>query len=81
MALMASIDTTSDEQDRSVASLAVGFTLGFGLLTVWEAIKQTRRSKNPRGSAYVYMIWGQILANIGILVLGNLVFYGIIESR
>lgn len=46
-----------DEGDQMVASLAVGFTLGFGLLTVWEAIKQTRRSKNPRRSVYIYMIW------------------------
>ncbi|KAK7729987.1 hypothetical protein SLS53_009102 [Cytospora paraplurivora] len=45
------------DSDHIVASLAVGFTLGFGLLTVWEAIKQTRRSKNPRRSAYIYMIW------------------------
>lgn len=81
LVLMASYDSGEDGQDRSIASLAVGFTLGFGFLTVWEAIKQTRRSKNPRRSVYVYMIWGQILANVGILVLGNLVFYGVIDSR
>lgn len=48
---------SESDSDHMVASLAVGFTLGFGLLTVWEAIKQTRRSRNPRRSAYIYMIW------------------------
>ena len=45
------------DTDQIVGSTAVGFTLGLGLLTVWEAIKQTKRSKNPRRSAYIYMIW------------------------
>lgn len=49
--------TASGDSDQIVASLAVGFTLGFGFLTVWEAIKQTRRSKNPRRSIYIYMVW------------------------
>ncbi|KUI67026.1 hypothetical protein VM1G_02128 [Cytospora mali] len=66
--------------DQIVASLAVGFTLGFGLLTVWEAIKQTRRSKTPRRSIYIYMIWGEILANCGILILANLMFHGIVGA-
>ncbi|ROW02027.1 hypothetical protein VPNG_07625 [Cytospora leucostoma] len=68
------------DSDHIVASLAVGFTLGFGLLTVWEAIKQTRRSKNPRRSAYIYMIWGEIGANCAILVLANLEFHAIIGA-
>lgn len=69
-----------DEGDQMVASLAVGFTLGFGLLTVWEAIKQTRRSKNPRRSVYIYMIWGEIVTNCTILVLANLLFHGIVGA-
>ncbi|ROV90936.1 hypothetical protein VMCG_09990 [Cytospora schulzeri] len=68
------------DSDKMVASLAVGFTLGFGLLTVWEAIKQTRRSKNPRRSVYIYMIWGEILANCAILVLANLMFHQIVGA-
>lgn len=71
----------SDNSDQTLASLAVGFTLGFGLLTVWEAVKQTRRSKNPRRSSYVYMIWVEIVANIAILVLANLVFHGVLTPR
>lgn len=71
----------NDGQDQTVAALAVGFSLGFGFLTVWEAIKQTTRSKNPRRSHYIYMIWGEIVANIGILVLGYCLFRGKIEAR
>ncbi|KAG8165002.1 hypothetical protein KVR01_005277 [Diaporthe batatas] len=69
----------SDEKsDQTLASLAVGFTLGFGLLTVWEAVKQTRRSKNPRRSSYVYMIWVEVASNVGILILANLLFHGVV---
>lgn len=53
----ANMAKSNADSDMIVSSLAVGFTLGFGLLTVWEAIKQTRRSKNPRRSVYIYMIW------------------------
>lgn len=73
--------STNNGQDQIVGALAVGFVLGFGLLTVWEAIKQTRRSKNPRRSPYVFMVWGEILANVGILVLGFLFFEGVVGAR
>lgn len=72
---------TAADSDQTLASLAVGFTLGFGLLTVWEAIKQTRRSKNPRRSSYVYMIWAEIAANVAILILANLMFHGVVGAR
>lgn len=73
--------SVNDGQDQSIGSLAVGFSLGFGFLTVWEAIKQTTRSKNPRRSAYIYMIWGEIAANIGILILGYLLFHDLVPAR
>ncbi|ORX97401.1 hypothetical protein BCR34DRAFT_548659 [Clohesyomyces aquaticus] len=56
--------------DFQLAALAAGFTIGFGFLTVWEAIKQTRRNRNPLRSTYIYMIWGEIVANIVIGVIG-----------
>ncbi|KID85853.1 hypothetical protein MGU_06962 [Metarhizium guizhouense ARSEF 977] len=65
--------------DIQIATLAAGFTLGFGFLTVWEAIKQTRRNKRPSRSAYIYMIWGEILANLAIGVVGYLLLDGIIS--
>ncbi|KAI6081474.1 hypothetical protein F4821DRAFT_273151 [Hypoxylon rubiginosum] len=67
--------------DIQVSSLAAGFSIGFGLLTVWEAIKQTRRNRNPLRSVYLYMVWGEILANLVILVLGYLWIDGIFGSK
>ncbi|PVH95910.1 hypothetical protein DM02DRAFT_475956, partial [Periconia macrospinosa] len=50
-------------QDVEISALAAGFSLGFGVLTVWEAIKQTRRNRNPLRSIYLYMVWGEIAAS------------------
>lgn len=58
------------KSDTQLAALAAGFTIGFGFLTVWEAIKQTTRNKNPLRSAYIYMLWGEIVANIVIAIIG-----------
>ncbi|EXK76098.1 hypothetical protein FOQG_19143 [Fusarium oxysporum f. sp. raphani 54005] len=54
------------EDDIVVASLAWGFTIGFGWLTTWTAMKQTKQIyKRHRlsvfRSAYVWMIWLEIL--------------------
>lgn len=65
-------------QDFQLAALAAGFTIGFGLLTVWEAIKQTRRNRNPLRSVYIYMVWGEIVANVLIGILGWLFLHGIV---
>ncbi|KAL5117378.1 hypothetical protein ACEQ8H_004694 [Pleosporales sp. CAS-2024a] len=56
-------------QDFQIAALAAGFTIGFGLLTVWEAIKQTRRNRNPLRSAYIYMVWGEVFVNLMIAII------------
>ncbi|KAK1598417.1 uncharacterized protein LY79DRAFT_288068 [Colletotrichum navitas] len=54
------------ENDMVIASLAWGFTLGFGWLTVWTAIKQTTAMYKRQGSriyrnAYIWMIWLEII--------------------
>ncbi|KAH7116280.1 hypothetical protein EDB81DRAFT_916545 [Dactylonectria macrodidyma] len=54
------------EDDLALASLAWGFTIGFGWLTTWTAVKQTKRIYERRGllvfrNAYVWMIWLEIL--------------------
>ncbi|KAK2010410.1 hypothetical protein LZ32DRAFT_693360 [Colletotrichum eremochloae] len=54
------------EDDMVIASLAWGFTLGFGWLTVWTAIKQTAAMYKRQGShmyhnAYIWMIWLEII--------------------
>ncbi|KAL2211649.1 hypothetical protein CC79DRAFT_1317741 [Sarocladium strictum] len=62
--------------DFQLSGLAAGFTLGFGFLTVWEAIKQTKRNRNPLRSTYIYMLWGEIVANLAIGILGWLFLGG-----
>lgn len=65
--------TTGDYQ---LAAAAAGFTLGFGLLTVWKAIGQTKANKSPLRSAYIYMVWGEIMSNLIIGILGWLFLNG-----
>lgn len=60
----------SSTSDIQVASVAAGFTLGFGFLTVWKAIQHTMRNKRPWRSHYIYMIWGEIVANLSIGIIG-----------
>ena len=69
---------SASRSDVQVAALAAGFTLGFGLLTCWEAIKQTRLNRNPLRSSYIYMIWGEIAANIVIGILGWVFLAGMV---
>ncbi|GKT41478.1 uncharacterized protein ColSpa_01659 [Colletotrichum spaethianum] len=64
--------------DYQIASLAAGFTIGFGFLTVWEAIKQTRRNRNPLRSIYIYMLWGEIVVNFVIAIIGWLFLDGVL---
>lgn len=68
----------ASRSDIQIAALAAGFTLGYGLLTVWEAIKQTRQNRNPLRSAYIYMIWGEVIANLAIGVVGWVFLDGVI---
>lgn len=69
----------ASKQDIQVASLAAGFTLGFGFLTVWKAIQQTVRNRRPWKSVYVYMIWGEIIANLAIGVIGWIFLDGLLS--
>ncbi|KAG9100794.1 hypothetical protein FS749_012727 [Ceratobasidium sp. UAMH 11750] len=45
--------------DMRLATMAFGFTIGFGYFVSWHAIKQTRRTR--RWSAYIIMCWLEIL--------------------
>lgn len=69
----------ASKTDFQVAALAAGFSLGFGFLTAWEAVKQTRLNKNPLRSTYIYMIWGEIVANIVIAILGWVFLEGLVK--
>ncbi|KAI4851356.1 hypothetical protein E4T44_02185 [Aureobasidium sp. EXF-8845] len=59
----------SSSGDYQVAACAAGFTIGFGFLTTIRAFHQTRANRNPWKSAYIYMIWGEILANLILAIL------------
>lgn len=67
--------------DYQLAAGAAGFTLGFGFLTVWEAIKQTRANKSPLRSPYIYMVWGEIVANLWIGIIGWLILDGVLGPK
>ena len=52
--------------DLQIASLAWGFTIGFGFLTTWTAMRQTadmhrRYGYSKLNSPYIWMIWLEIL--------------------
>lgn len=64
--------------DFKIAACAAGFTLGFGFLTVWNAIKQTRNVKSPLRSTYVILVWLEIFGNLGIGIIGWLILEGIL---
>lgn len=54
------------EHDLIIASIAWGFTIGFGWLTTWTAIKQSAHVYRRCGRAvfrntYIWMIWLEIL--------------------
>ncbi|KAB8233954.1 hypothetical protein ETB97_003281 [Aspergillus alliaceus] len=66
--------------DFKLVGLAAGFTLGFGFLTVWNAIKQTAAIEKPYKSPYVILIWIEILSNVTIGVMGWLVLEGVIPA-
>ncbi|THX48284.1 hypothetical protein D6D06_09189 [Aureobasidium pullulans] len=59
----------SSSGDYQVAACAAGFSLGFGYLTTVRAIHQTRANRAPWRSAYIWMIWGEILANLCLGIL------------
>jgi hypothetical protein len=70
--------TMSSEADFKLAAAAAGFTIGFGILTVWEAVKQTKVVRYPLRSHYVYMIWGEILVNLAIGIIAWLLVDGVV---
>ena len=62
--------------DNKLAGLAAGFSLGFGVLTIWEAIKQTKSVKSPLRSHYIWMVWGEIVSNVAIGIIAWLLVAG-----
>jgi hypothetical protein len=71
----------SNVSDFKLASTAAGFTLGFGVLCVWNAIQQTRAVRSPLRSVYIFMVWGEIVANLCIGIIGWLFLDGVLSPR
>lgn len=72
--------------DLQLASLAWGFTIGFGFLTTWNAIRQTadvyRRYGHVKlNSPYIVMIWLEILVCLIFSVICWLHLNAIIPPR
>ncbi|KAI1337603.1 hypothetical protein F5Y15DRAFT_425629 [Xylariaceae sp. FL0016] len=62
------------DEDMVIASLAWGFTLGFGWLTIWTAIRQTwkayqRNGKRVFHNVYIRMVWGEILVCLAFSII------------
>ncbi|KAF2715550.1 hypothetical protein K504DRAFT_529706 [Pleomassaria siparia CBS 279.74] len=60
------------------AGQAPAFLPGNMVLLELVAIKQTRRNRNPLRSVYIYMLWGEIVANIVIGVIARVLLDGIL---
>jgi hypothetical protein len=72
---------TTDIGSFKLASVAAGFTLGFGLITVWNAFCQTKAIRSPLRSAYVYMVWGEIVANVLMMIFAWLLIDGTLKPK
>ncbi|KAF5862315.1 hypothetical protein ETB97_011839 [Aspergillus alliaceus] len=66
--------------DFKLAGVAAGFTLGFGFLTVWNAIKLTRAHPTPYKSPFFIMVWGEIFVNLAIGIIGWLFLERVIPA-
>ncbi|THZ36890.1 hypothetical protein D6C90_06870 [Aureobasidium pullulans] len=69
--------------DLTIASICWGFTLGFGFLTTWKALKQSSAMYQRYGlrrlsNAYVWMIWSEIAVCLAFSVVCWLYLRGII---
>ncbi|KAF4552043.1 Hypothetical protein D9617_11g008900 [Elsinoe fawcettii] len=69
--------------DMNIASIAWGFSMGFGFLTVWSAVKQTNSAKRRHGARrlntpYIWMIWLEILVCLAFSIECWLYLVGII---
>jgi len=65
--------------DSKLSCIAFGFTLGFGYLTAWDAWKLTIRHRQPLRSMFIWMVWGEIIANLAIAIVAWLFLEGVIK--
>lgn len=67
--------------DLNVASICWGFTLGFGFLTTWEAMRQSLRARDPLRSTYIWMIWLELLVCLVFSIICWIHLNGVIPPR
>lgn len=72
--------------DLTIASIAWGFTLGFGWLTTWTALKQTTHIYRRHGlqiwrNSYVVMLWAEITVCLIFSVICWMHLHGMIAPR
>jgi hypothetical protein len=70
----------ASETDLAIISITWGFTLGFGFLTTWTAIKQTshmwKRRNGHLNHPYIWMVWAELTASLLLSVICWLVLQG-----
>ncbi|KAG9847631.1 hypothetical protein KCU98_g5864, partial [Aureobasidium melanogenum] len=70
----------TSETDLAIISITWGFTLGFGFLTTWTAIKQTRHMWKRRNGhlnhPYIWMVWAELVSSLALSILCWLVLQG-----
>ncbi|EKG11702.1 hypothetical protein MPH_11195 [Macrophomina phaseolina MS6] len=71
------------QDDMILASLTWGFTLGFGLLTTWTAIKQSYQAYSKHGwrklnNPYIWMIWLEIAVCLSFSIICWMYLRGVI---
>lgn len=71
------------ENDIIIASLAFGFTLGFGQLTAWNAMRQSWMAYKNTGlrvfrNVYIWMVWGEIIVCLAFAIICFLHLRGVI---
>ncbi|KAF2144852.1 uncharacterized protein K452DRAFT_265265 [Aplosporella prunicola CBS 121167] len=70
----------SSPTDLKVSCIALGFTLGFGFLTTWDAWKITSVMRDPRRSLFVWMVWSELAVNLVMAVVIWLFIEGVLTN-
>jgi hypothetical protein len=63
-----------------LASMTLGYCIGFGYLTAWDAFKLTRQARNPSRNLFAWMVWSEIVACMAMSVAAWLILHGLIKA-
>lgn len=65
--------------DSVLASMTLGYVIGFGYLTAWDAYKLISKAKNPTRNLFTWMVCGLIFACVAMSVGAWLVLHDYIH--